>query len=232
MIPESGGKPGRKPRVTDEEILQLFRDADPPVLTASALAEELPIGHRGVLNRLNTLWDRGTLDRMDVGPRGRVWWLPGHTSTAAATVSGSTVETESGIGPDSHDVDERREPPGEPNLDAEDRIADPAVDGTPDGEQDAETASESESTPPDVETALDEFDLDDDRREAVRAMYEYLRDAGTARKSDFTGEVYPEHPAGFGSAGGWWNALGKDALGELPNARKPPEGRPMWQFGE
>lgn len=212
MTPESGRKPGRKPRVTDEEILQLFKDADPPVLTASALADELPIGHRALLNRLNTLWDRETLDRMDVGPRGRVWWLPGHTSTTPATVSES--------GPD---VEQHRDAPGEPTTD-------PADHDASDGQQDAESTHESASTPDDVEAALDALDLDDDRREAVQAMYEYLRDAGTARKSDFTGEVYPDYPAGYGSAGGWWNALGKDALGELPNVRKPPEGRPMWQW--
>ncbi|EMA56387.1 hypothetical protein [Halococcus thailandensis] len=94
MTPKIEQKPGRKPRVTDEEILQLFKDADPPVLTASALADELPIGHRALLNRLNTLWDRETLDRMDVGPRGRVWWLPGHTSTTAASITESGPDAE------------------------------------------------------------------------------------------------------------------------------------------
>src|SRR5699024_9163834 len=94
MTPEIGQKPGRKPRVTDDEILQLFKDADPPVLTTSALADELPIGHRALLNRLNTLWDRETLDRMDVAPRGRVWWLPGHTWTTAASITESGPDAE------------------------------------------------------------------------------------------------------------------------------------------
>lgn len=86
--------------------------------------------------------------------------------------------------------------------------------------------------------ALDALNLDADRREAVRAMYEYLRDARTARKSDFTGEVYPEHPAGLDSPDGWWNALAtgsttaesKGALADLPGVEKPPSGRPQWRF--
>lgn len=89
---------------------------------------------------------------------------------------------------------------------------------------------DAESAPEDVNEALDALGLGTERRAAVRAMYDFLREQGTARKSDFTGEVYPDHSAGYQSAGGWWNALGKDALGELPGVRKPSEGRPQWRF--
>jgi hypothetical protein len=82
----------------------------------------------------------------------------------------------------------------------------------------------------DVDGALSDLALDADRREAVRAMYDYLAEHGTARKSGFTSDVYPEHPAGYGSPGGWWNRLGKDALASLPGIKKPAEGRPTWQF--
>jgi len=69
-------------------------------------------------------------------------------------------------------------------------------------------------------------------------MRDYLREHGTARKSDFTGEVYPEHPAGYGSADGWWNALGtgsttadsKGALADVAGVEKPPSGRPTWTY--
>lgn len=88
----------------------------------------------------------------------------------------------------------------------------------------------TESPLADVTAVLDALALDRDRYEAVRAMYEYLRNAGTARKSDFTEDVYPDHPAGFSSSGRWWNALGENVLGELPNVRKPREGRSQWQF--
>ena len=68
-------KPGRKPRVSNEEVVAVFEAAETPVLRTRDVAEELPIGHRAVLNRLNALRERGTLEKMEVDPRGRVWWL-------------------------------------------------------------------------------------------------------------------------------------------------------------
>lgn len=67
---------GRKPRVTDEEIIEVFRVAKTPVLTTTMAADELPIGKRALLNRLTDLEEEGKLESMDVGPRGKVWWAP------------------------------------------------------------------------------------------------------------------------------------------------------------
>lgn len=106
-------------------------------------------------------------------------------------------------------------------------------------ENDAETPVDSKAphaprersdAPDDLEAAIDATGLDADRREALRAMYDYLAEHGTARKGDFTDDVYPKYPAGYGSPGGWWNRLGKGALASLPGVRKPPEGRPTWRF--
>lgn len=72
---------GRNPRVTDEEILDVFRAAETPVLTTTMAADELPIGRRAVLNRLESLRERGALNRMEVGPRGQVWWIPDEDET-------------------------------------------------------------------------------------------------------------------------------------------------------
>ena len=66
---------GRKPRVTDEEILHVFREADAPVLTASEVAADLPISHSGVNPRLRALADSGQLSRKEVGSRAVVWWI-------------------------------------------------------------------------------------------------------------------------------------------------------------
>jgi hypothetical protein len=85
VAPSNDRKPGPNPRVTDDEILQIFRDTETPVVTVSSVEERLPVGHRNLLNRLNALWDQDVLNRMDVGPRGRVWWLPGFTTTTADT---------------------------------------------------------------------------------------------------------------------------------------------------
>lgn len=75
-------KRGPKPRVSDEEILQIFRQSVDPVLTASEVAANLPIKRRSVYDRLVQLEEAETLESKKVGGRTTVWWLPGHTSTA------------------------------------------------------------------------------------------------------------------------------------------------------
>ncbi|KAB1194782.1 HTH domain-containing protein [Haloferax sp. MBLA0076] len=73
--------PGRPPTVSDDQILDVFKSSADPVLTASELADELDIGRRGVLARLETLEERGYLRSKKVGGRSTVWWYPGYSST-------------------------------------------------------------------------------------------------------------------------------------------------------
>lgn len=68
---------GRPPRVSDDEILAVFRESQDPVLIASEVAAELPIGRRGVYKRLEQLAEEGELGRKKIGGRGTVWWLTG-----------------------------------------------------------------------------------------------------------------------------------------------------------
>jgi DNA-binding IclR family transcriptional regulator len=70
-----GSKPGRKPRVTDEEILQLFRDTDDPVLSTAEVAEQLPIKRSATYKRLAALRDEGKLNGKEIGGRNNVWWF-------------------------------------------------------------------------------------------------------------------------------------------------------------
>ena len=76
-----GEKRGPKPEVTDEEILDVFRNSQHPFLIASEVAEELPIKRRGVYDRLKQLEDEGILQSKRLGGRTTGWWYPGHTST-------------------------------------------------------------------------------------------------------------------------------------------------------
>lgn len=73
--------PGRPPEITDEEILIVFKSADDPVLTAREVAEELSMGRRGILSRLENLEEANRIKSKKVGARSTVWWVPGHTST-------------------------------------------------------------------------------------------------------------------------------------------------------
>lgn len=69
------GNPGRKPKVTDEELLEVFRSSDQPVMTPQQVADEVTLTRRSVHNRLVSLEKQGILERMDVGPTGSVWWI-------------------------------------------------------------------------------------------------------------------------------------------------------------
>lgn len=74
--------PGRSPKISDSEILEIFRSSTDPVLTTSEVASEVDITHRGIRDRLENLEDEGLLESKKVGARGKVWWDPSHTKTS------------------------------------------------------------------------------------------------------------------------------------------------------
>jgi predicted ArsR family transcriptional regulator len=74
--------PGRRPEITDEEILAVFRSSADPVLTTGEVASEFEITHRGVRDRLEKLEEKGVLESKKVGARALVWWDPEHTTTS------------------------------------------------------------------------------------------------------------------------------------------------------
>jgi hypothetical protein len=200
-------KPGPKPKVEPADALDVFarRDDRGEPLTASEVADVLGCSRRTALNKLTDLAGDGRLRSKQVGGRSRVYWVPIDGDSEGEDASEGKAIANSGVSPDA------APDPDEGDTDAGDVSPD-----TPEGI--------------DIDGALGDLELDADRREAVHAMYAYLSEHGTARKSDFTGEVYPEHSAGYASPGGWWNALGKDALATLPGVKKPAEGRPNWRF--
>jgi hypothetical protein len=95
--------------------------------------------------------------------------------------------------------------------------------------------SRSRTLPPAVEEAMAAIELPgsgsalDARREALFASYQYLIDHPSARKSDFLENVYPDYPAEFETADGWWNAI-QPALKELPGVDPPEERGHIWNF--
>jgi repressor of nif and glnA expression len=68
-----------EPEVSDEDLLDVFRESEKPVLTAKLVAGEVSIGRKAVLERLRGLEKRGVVERMEVGARAVVWW-PGEDS--------------------------------------------------------------------------------------------------------------------------------------------------------
>ena len=81
------GEPGRKPRVSEDEILSLFRETDDPVLSTAEVGEQLPITRRSAYNRLKTLRETGKLESKQIGGRNRVWWIVSDDSTSEGTNS-------------------------------------------------------------------------------------------------------------------------------------------------
>jgi predicted transcriptional regulator len=70
-----GSKPGPKPKVSDEEILRLFRESVDPVLSTAEVTEEVPLKRRATYDRLVALDEQGKLDSKQIGGRNTVWWL-------------------------------------------------------------------------------------------------------------------------------------------------------------
>lgn len=94
----SNSTSGRNPRVTDEELLAVFRATDDPVLSTAEVATELPIKRRATLTRLHTLADAGRLSYKKMGGRNLVWWLIDQAEQNGATAS--DTERERWIAPD------------------------------------------------------------------------------------------------------------------------------------
>jgi hypothetical protein len=94
---------------------------------------------------------------------------------------------------------------------------------------------EIDDTDPSIEQLVADVDLPGTgktlraRQEALIAAYEYIREHPEAKKSDFLQEVFPDHPAGFETAEGWWNAI-QPALAELPGVDPPKERGHIWHF--
>lgn len=198
-MPESTNTAGRKPRVTDEDFLDVFRSTADPVLSTAEVADAVPIKRRGTLNRLRRLEEDGQLASKRIGGRNTVWWLRDDTPAESSRESGVTPS--------------------------------PA----PAGRSGSTPTDGQEDAPGDDEDPVDALDTTDDRRAAVRACIDYLRDHGTGQKSDFVDNVYPEYPGGFGSPGGWWNKIGKEFLQTVAqdvHALTPPatEGGHTWRW--
>jgi len=74
--------PGRRPKITDDEILAVFQSSSDPVLTTSEIASQFDITHRGVRDRLEKLETEEKVNSKKVGARAKVWWDPNHTTVS------------------------------------------------------------------------------------------------------------------------------------------------------
>jgi len=71
-----------KRTVTDEEILDRFKNVKDPVLSAVELESIWNMSHEGIRLRLNDLVDDGKLETKKPGSSTRVYWLSAETDSA------------------------------------------------------------------------------------------------------------------------------------------------------
>lgn len=61
-------------KVTDQDVLKVFDYADAPILTASEIADELPITREATGRRLKRMLEDGLVDRKKTGASAVAWW--------------------------------------------------------------------------------------------------------------------------------------------------------------
>jgi hypothetical protein len=193
---------GRKPRVTDQEILEVFREHRDPVLSTAEVADQLPIKRRGTLNRLRRLEEEGEVISKQIGGRNTVWWLtdrarpladPGPENDIAA--SGLSEPSDR---PKSGD-DASMEASGGPSSGSH-----PGGNAGETGPQETDSARESlqDAETDDIRRAISEVDFPSGRDrqqciEAILAARDHLRENGPASMRELVAEVMPDHPLGY-----------------------------------
>ena len=160
-MPDSANTGGRKPRVSDSDLVDVFRSTSDPVLSTAEVADAVPIKRRGVLNRLRSLEDAGELESKQIGGRNTVWWERRETGEDAPRAA---------AGRDAAD------PPADPPPDAH--------GGDDTGEEDALADARDRIDTLDLAGSGTDYER---RRDAVVRMYEHLRERPGERvsKSDF-----------------------------------------------
>jgi hypothetical protein len=207
---ENTDRGGRKPRVTDADLLDVFRETADPVLSTAEVAEALPIKRRGTLNRLRALEAEGTLDSKQIGGRNTVWWAideraeSDRESDPVGSVGGSPETT----------------------LDTEDDALDtqetPTIeDGLPEEKVRKDTAREADLVDA-VRAYLEENDLPpktDHGRDVVIDALRYLREHGTAKTGEIREALAPDHADRYSGEKAMWESV-RRYLEDIPGIEK------------
>lgn len=195
---------GRKPRVTDQEILDVLREQRDPVLSTAEVADQLPIKRRGTLNRLRRLEEDGEVVSKRIGGRNTVWWL----TDQARPLADPGPESDIALSGLSTPPDEPADQEGHPGETASTETAEPGPEDV-----DELVSEVAEETLPGSGSKLEA------RREAFTAVVEYLRQRGSATPQDFKENVFPDHKAMYTDAEepdrSWWKNAMYPALREL-----------------
>lgn len=61
-------------KISEQDILKVFDAANEPFLTASEIANEMPVSRQAVNYRLETMHKKGSVGRKKTGARSVGWW--------------------------------------------------------------------------------------------------------------------------------------------------------------
>ena len=200
-MPESTDAGGRKPRVTDADLLDVFRETADPVLSTAEVSDALPIKRRGTLNRLRALEAEGELDSKQIGGRNTVWWVIGERaerrreSDPVGSVGGNPETT---LDAEEERLDTDATPSVEEGLPDEKVRKEKLPD--PDLAEDVRKYLEANDIPPKTEHG----------RNAVIDVFRYLREHGTTKTGEIQDAVYPDYEDTWSTARTMWNALDRN----------------------
>jgi len=209
-MPESSNKGGRKPRVTDEGLLDVFRSTSDPVLSTAEVADAVPIKRRGTLNRLQALEEDGALESKQIGGRNTVWWLVDERDV-------SDTDRRSPTTADPAPVDEEHDtPPEAPESDAvDDALED--VDFPAGREREACSAA--------VYAARDYL-----RDHGPATKREIVAEVMPEHPLGYDVDGALEKvEAGDRYRGAWWRRVVKPGLKALPDVEAPARGASEWR---
>ena len=210
-MPESSNKGGRKPRVTDEDLLDVFRSTSDPVLSTAEVADAVPIKRRGTLNRLQALEEDGELESKQIGGRNTVWWLVDERDV-------SDTGRRSPATADPAPVDEERDTPPEA----------PESDAVGDAREDVDfpAGREREACSAAVYAARDYL-----RDHGPATMREIVAEVMPEHPLGYDVDGALEKvEAGDRYRGAWWRSVVKPGLEALEDVEKPPEGGSEWRY--
>lgn len=101
-----------------------------------------------------------------------------------------------------------------------------AEEGT-DGRRVAGSTAIGESS---VRFALERLGLEPEALRAVRGVFALLCEVGEVSAPAAEEQVYPDHDAGYGSPGAWWDDLVRPALASLPGVERADGDRERWRY--
>ncbi len=210
-MPESSNKGGRKPRVTDEDLLDVFRATSDPVLSTAEVADAVPIKRRGTLNRLQALKEDGELESKQIGGRNTVWWLIDERDVSDTDRRSPAIEDPAPVG-EEHDT-----PAEAPESDA----VDDALENV-----DFPAGRKREACSAAVYAARDylrEHGPATKRDLVAEVMPEHPLgyDVDGALEKVEAGDRY---------RGAWWRRVVKPGLKPLPDVEAPARGASEWRY--